>query len=1014
MRTLLQLGWWLVCLLTAPRLLAYPNVLPYEFTAIQEQQGLSNNFVTNFFQDRDGFLWVATGDGLNRFDGSHFTTYRRQHHQPNSLGNGFVHDICQDRQGRLWLATENGISQFDPATQRFQNFFSVNGQPLGMCSNIVCDHDGNLWFTTRSTGLYRYRIRTGRFDFFPASGETLRGLQSTASKNGLLVDPQRPGLWLATYSGLHYLDIRTGAFFHARHNPQKLPIFNGTYVSALTLDSTGRLIFADNGQRKVIIYDLKTRRIERAITLRSATGLSEFPLATIFVDRNRNLWTSSWTYTLFHIAADTYRPTEFFHRENQRTSIPAQFFWSGWQHPDGSVWLATANGIAITNPERTFYRVHDLERAVPNINQYFGITSLTDAGDSWWLTTPYYLLHYFPAAERLERYPLPVQENVDYAYHRPQTLFSEDQQTLFIRFSSTLYRFDVRRKTFTPLPIPPDLPGAGQGLTYLYRQGDYLWAFGYFPHGLRLHLPTGRWQSFPICLDPGAAAFSVVMASYSAGTGLWLDAPFNGLFRFSEEQQQFVSVKPKGMLSGRTHLFGLAAGEGHTLWLLFPEDGLGQYDTRSGTYRFREVPEWGSVHPQFIAPITDRAGRIWSARYNKFSVFSPDLKQHLAFSLSLNEPTLQYLNYLLPLRNGRVLAAMKGFLVEFFPEKIASTTPPARPLISSVSPTDTTFLIHHQGTKVSLAVGQNNFSINYSILTSRSGDYQYRYRLEGYDEKWVEAGTRTTANYTKIPGGDYVFCVRAVADGVELPETRLAMHVDIEFYRTVWFQLLLVLGILGGIGTFVWVIYRSQTQQTERLHHLQMQATRLQRDKTEIQYQNLINHLNPHFLFNSLTSVSSLIIIDPEQASEFLQKLSAIYRYILQNKEKEAVSLEYELAFVQHYISLQKSRFEDGLQITLQVPELYLSRGIVPVTLQNLFENAIKHNTIEDEKPLFIRVYVEEPYLCVANSLQKKNFVETSNRQGLESLKALYSYLSDLPIVIGEQDGEFVVKVPLL
>jgi LytS/YehU family sensor histidine kinase len=216
--------------------------------------------------------------------------------------------------------------------------------------------------------------------------------------------------------------------------------------------------------------------------------------------------------------------------------------------------------------------------------------------------------------------------------------------------------------------------------------------------------------------------------------------------------------------------------------------------------------------------------------------------------------------------------------------------------------------------------------------------------------------------------------------------------------------------VLGLIYSF----FRFRANQKAKIFKLEMQSTRLEKDKTEIQYQNLINHLNPHFLFNSLTSLNSLIMTEPKEASKFLQKLSLIYRYILQNKDKEIISLEQELAFVKHYIELQKSRFEDGLEINIEVKKAYLNAGIVPVTLQNLFENAIKHNSVEEDKPLIIRVFVEGEHLIVKNNLQLKKYVQTSNKQGLESLKSLYKYLSKKPFEIIETESEFVVKIPLL
>ena len=212
----------------------------------------------------------------------------------------------------------------------------------------------------------------------------------------------------------------------------------------------------------------------------------------------------------------------------------------------------------------------------------------------------------------------------------------------------------------------------------------------------------------------------------------------------------------------------------------------------------------------------------------------------------------------------------------------------------------------------------------------------------------------------------------------------------------------------------MYAFVRFRANQRSKIYHLKMQSTRLEKDKTEIQYQNLINHLNPHFLFNSLTSLNSLIMTEPKMASKFLQKLSLIYRYILQNKEKDVVTLEQELGFVKHYIDLQKSRFEAGLEININIEKDSLASGIVPVTLQNLFENAIKHNTVGEENPLIINVFIEGDYLIVINNLQRKKFVETSNKQGLDSLKNLYKYLTPKPLEAIETEKEFLVKVPLL
>jgi hypothetical protein len=188
----------------------------------------------------------------------------------------------------------------------------------------------------------------------------------------------------------------------------------------------------------------------------------------------------------------------------------------------------------------------------------------------------------------------------------------------------------------------------------------------------------------------------------------------------------------------------------------------------------------------------------------------------------------------------------------------------------------------------------------------------------------------------------------------------------------------------------------------------------LEREKSQVQFDNLKNQLNPHFLFNALTSLNSLIFEDQKLASQFLQQLSKVYRYVLQNKDKTIVSLDTELSFIQHYVSLLETRFRDSLTIEFDIPDEVRNRAIVPVTLQILIENALKHNIVDRTKPLFILINISDDYLQVSNNLQEKKRVEDSNQLGLENLKTLYRFLTDRPLIITKEANRFLVKVPLI
>ena len=191
-------------------------------------------------------------------------------------------------------------------------------------------------------------------------------------------------------------------------------------------------------------------------------------------------------------------------------------------------------------------------------------------------------------------------------------------------------------------------------------------------------------------------------------------------------------------------------------------------------------------------------------------------------------------------------------------------------------------------------------------------------------------------------------------------------------------------------------------------------AERLEKEKSQVQFDNLKNQLNPHFLFNALTSLNSLITEDPALAQQFLQQMSKVYRYVLQNKDKNFVTLATELDFIRNFVFLIETRFSNALKIQFNITETAKEKAIVPVTLQILIENALKHNVVDLQQPLIVDVFTAGDYLVVSNNLQLRNSVETSNKQGLENLKSLYGFLTDKPVIIERGEQRFSVKVPLL
>lgn len=176
----------------------------------------------------------------------------------------------------------------------------------------------------------------------------------------------------------------------------------------------------------------------------------------------------------------------------------------------------------------------------------------------------------------------------------------------------------------------------------------------------------------------------------------------------------------------------------------------------------------------------------------------------------------------------------------------------------------------------------------------------------------------------------------------------------------------------------------------------------------------LKNQLDPHFLFNSLNVLTALISEDPEKAQKFTTSLSKIYRYVLEQKNKELVSVNEELQFAKTYVSLLKMRFEDSIVLTLPESASDPDAKVVPLSLQLLLENAVKHNVITPEKPLHITISEKEDCLVVANNLQPKKVVRKSSGVGLRNIHQRYYLLTDRRVTAEKTPAEFTVSIPVL
>ncbi|MFN8355177.1 MAG: histidine kinase [Spirosomataceae bacterium] len=205
------------------------------------------------------------------------------------------------------------------------------------------------------------------------------------------------------------------------------------------------------------------------------------------------------------------------------------------------------------------------------------------------------------------------------------------------------------------------------------------------------------------------------------------------------------------------------------------------------------------------------------------------------------------------------------------------------------------------------------------------------------------------------------------------------------------------------------------TRAYQQLKDVRLKAQELEKEAALAQFEALKSQVSPHFLFNSLSILTSLVHEDANLSEQFIKQLSKAYRYILEQRDQELVALKTELDFIQSYAFLLKIRFENKFELAIDIPnEVQSQFRIAPLSLQMLVENAVKHNRMSVREPLRVRIYCEDSNLVVENPLQARDQREDSTGVGLRNITNRYSLMTDRKVWFGESHGAFVVKIPLL
>jgi len=229
--------------------------------------------------------------------------------------------------------------------------------------------------------------------------------------------------------------------------------------------------------------------------------------------------------------------------------------------------------------------------------------------------------------------------------------------------------------------------------------------------------------------------------------------------------------------------------------------------------------------------------------------------------------------------------------------------------------------------------------------------------------------------------------------------------------RMIWVNLFY---IILSLGVSIFMQARSFMVKWKQASKFEITQQKIIAGTANAKFESLKNQIDPHFLFNSLNVLSSLIEENPDNAQRFTTSLSKIYRYVLEQKDKELVSVEDELSFAKTYMNLLKMRFENSLFYELPTTDINPDAKVVPLSLQLLLENTVKHNVVSEQKPLHIRIFIDGDYLAIQNDFQKKEVLQDRQGVGLQNIVNRYGIVTNRKVLIEQNEKNFTVKIPIL
>lgn len=841
-----------------------------KFDHITPRDGLSHNVVFAIHQDHKGFMWFATQDGLNLYDGYTFRTYQHDPLDASTIPESDIRAIYEDRNGILWLGSwGGGLIRLVPSTRDFEQFKHDPLNPTSIGDNwitaVVGNGDGTLWIGTQSGGLSHYDPASGKFTTYRHDPDNPNSLSD--NHVGALCLDRQGQLWIGTDQGLDRLNLKSMQFTHYTHDRRKSSSLSHNEVRALFIDKDDILwIGTANGLNQFLpesgtfarflekkpdtessreyLINTITQHKDGDLWIGSYGGLTRFfdrksklflhyphnpndyyslshdDVQALLVDHSENLWIATAGGGLNKVDL---KPRKFHHFKQEpatENTLSDNRVYALWKDQSEALWIGTDNGLnkltrgrssIIFSRNQNIGDRYDLYGATPN--DRFRLTSeriLSLYGDQnghIWAGTDQGLNRIEPGLVRLNRVVRYTSATHELSNDHINAILEDRAGRFWIGTNDGLNMFDPIQDVFVPIYHDPN---NANSLSDNRIRALYEDRDG--------HLWIGT--------DGGG----LNQLRVPDGRVEELDPSTFRFIRYTTRDGQTGALSNNRVLSIMQDRLGV-------LWVgtfgglnKLPANDLQQTDPTQVTFKQFTVKD-GLPNNAIYGILEDSNGNLWVSTNNGLSNFNVRKLQFRNYDITdgLQSNTFFPGSYHKS-GNEMFFGGPNGFN-QFHPEKVDDN--PYRPAVYltafKVFDRDREFSQRTSDVSyIELKYYENFFAFEFSALDfTQPEKNRYEYQLQGFDAEWIDAGTRRYASYTNLDGGMYVFKVRGTNnDGLWNPEEANAMvtiRIIPPFWKTTWFRILMaVIGIFLIILVFIYQMKRLERQKNEALRALEL------------------------------------------------------------------------------------------------------------------------------------------------------------------------------------------------